>query len=117
MRFLISILLAAFLCHSCKEEEKEIPQDILSPQQLIPVLADVHLAEAAATLKSPGGDLTNQYAKSHDEFIFSIHGITRDKFERSLEYYAKDPKVFDGIYTEVINELSRKQAEAENLKR
>jgi hypothetical protein len=115
MRILAIILL--IFCLGCSGKKNEgTPPGILSPAELVPVLADIHLAEAAATLKTSGGEATNQYAKSHDEFIFKLYGISREKFEKSLEHYARDPVRFDALYEEVINELSRKQAEAAQLK-
>ena len=39
------------------------------------------------------------------------YGITRDKFERSMEYYQSDLKVLDEIYEEAITKLSKLKTE------
>ena len=48
-----------------------------------------------------------------NEFIFKTHHITKQSYDNSMAFYTLHPEILNEIYEEVINELSKKQSEAE----
>lgn len=95
---------------SCNHPEK-IPHGILPEDQMVNLLADIHIAESAALNKTAGGDAAIQFAIDHDSFVLKQKGVSLPVFKKSLEYYMKDPKHMDQMYAEVITLLSKKQSE------
>ena len=99
---------------SCKPKEVKIPVGILPKEQIVNILTDVHLAEAALTYKSAKSDSAMQLAVDYYNYIYQSRHVTKKQFDESLDFYTKHPELLEKIYEEVINELSKKQAEAVN---
>ncbi|MCX6290627.1 MAG: DUF4296 domain-containing protein [Bacteroidetes bacterium] len=111
--FLIGCLHAVLLLSiSCSKKPADIPKNILSKTELVPVLVDIHLAQAATGVNQLN-DSARYGMKEYSGYIFKIHGITKEKYDSSLAFYSRHPELIDEIYQEVINELSRKQSEEE----
>jgi len=97
---------------SCSKKTVDVPGDILTKEELVPVLVDIHLAQAAAGISQLNDSMrysVNDYSAS----IFKLHHLSREKYDSSLEFYTAHPELLEEIYAEVINELSKKQGEAE----
>jgi hypothetical protein len=97
---------------SCSKKEVQIPKDILSRQELVPVLVDMHLAQAALGINQLT-DSTRYSMKDYSSYIFKSHHTTKEKYEQTLAFYTAHPELLDEIYSEVINELSKKQSETQ----
>ena len=112
----ISLCLYAFVAiaffASCSKKSVDIPSTVLDKEEMVHVLADMHLVQAMAGINERSDSLRNDpngYASS----IFKMHHLTAEKYKVSLEFYAEHPELLEEIYGEVINELSKKQSEAE----
>lgn len=102
-------LLLAFAFVACGKKEAETPQGVLSSEQMISVLADIHIAEARlqiADVRSSNPDLKNKYVAE----VLSRHKINTSVFARSFDYYSSHPEIFSQMYEKVIEEISKKQA-------
>jgi hypothetical protein len=108
---LFLFLLTLACCFSCKPKNEKLPAGILSKEQMIPVLADIQLAESAIAIKNLYPDSAKIYAADYTNFIYRQHRIPKSVFEKSLNYYIQHPKDLDEIYTNVISELSLKEAQ------
>ena len=107
--FLVFIL---FLCFSaCKVENKEkqdqVPEYIISAEQMDKVLVDIHIAEAALKYKRGKGEKFKLYSNQYFDYVFKKHNISKKQFDESLEYYYKHEKQLDNIYKNVLKELER----------
>lgn len=109
---IIFLLVISFT--SCKKKQVEIPVDILKQKEMIAVLADVQIAEAALTQQATKGKLASDYTASYYKFVFEKHKITSQEFKRSMNWYTLHPDMLDKVYEEVINQLSKKQSEVAN---
>jgi hypothetical protein len=131
---MFSICFALLWLASCGSKQEEVsvtadpPEDLIPREKMVLVLADVHLLESVIGFKAPNGgsrtpfkltptdqiqmlpDKPNPVAVPYYE-IFSRHGYTRDQYERSLQWYALDAEEYSLMYDEVINELTRRQAQ------
>jgi len=95
--FVIFILFAV----SCTSKDNIIPK-----KDMVSILVKIHIVDASVRGAGVSDeyvfkDTVDLYSKSIESF-----GYTKVQFDSSLAYYAKKPKVLDGIYDKVINELS-----------
>lgn len=96
---------------SCKEAKVQPPADVIQQKEMVQVLADVHIADAVVEKRSsPEKPDTALTAAMYSE-IFRIHHISRNDFYKSYHFYERHPELMNEMYPDVINELSRRQAE------
>ncbi|HFC00337.1 MAG TPA: DUF4296 domain-containing protein [Phaeodactylibacter sp.] len=98
----------------CKEE-KEKP--ILSEEQMVEVLADIHIAEAG--ILSLNKNLKDSMATVYYHQIFEIHQVKEADFFHDLELLRKSPKQMENTYGNVIvaiEKLGMNKSKAEELK-
>lgn len=93
---------------SCGEK----PYCTLSDDQLIPVLTDIQVAEAAAQTLT--GTLKDSILEVYYNQVFAIHGVEREEFELCFMELESDPKRLSLIYERVIEELNRQSAQADD---
>lgn len=102
------LLLFAALLTACREEERQpLP---LEEEQLVDVLADVHIAEAAGQqLRGATKDSVMQvyYAQ-----ICSIHRVDQEDFMRSMKQLRDEPKRLHQLYEKVTESIERTSAKA-----
>jgi hypothetical protein len=110
---IISALLSALLIagtFSCSKPKTVIPSDVLTEKEMIPVLVDVHIAQAATSMF----DSNDSVKYKMDEmlpYILSIHHVDKPRYDSSISFYTRHPEIMQRMYDEVINELSKKQGE------
>ena len=73
MRYLWTLLACLTLLTSCG---KEIPDDIIQPEQMERVLYDYHLSMGMSSNSSK-----NTEKVAHKQYIFEKHGITEAEFD------------------------------------
>jgi Domain of unknown function (DUF4296) len=108
--FIFLILTACENHQSPSVGNSEKPDSIISRDQMIGILSDVHLTEAAlAYLKTSGKQmkgLSNDYYKA----VFSKYKISRKRFTSSFDYYKRDQEGLIKMYDEVIKKLEAKKS-------
>jgi hypothetical protein len=135
MRIYSILFTLVLLISSCGSNEEKIavmeePEDLIAQENMIQIIADVHLLEAALQYRAPRGQSITPFTISampqtptpanvglpNDQKtlpyydIFTKHNVTRDQYERSLQWYMTDAALYGVMYDEVINELVRRQA-------
>lgn len=107
-----TITVCFFLLFSCKppkEEQEEIPSNIISEEQFISVLTDAYLGEGAS-----GINIKNVSGEKYDStYVFNPlldHHITKNQFDSAITYYSNHPKKLKLIYDKVLERLSQIQA-------
>ncbi len=108
----VLILLMALLIYSCSAPKVIIPKDILSKENMVAILTDIHLAESAVTLKFTNKDTSMYQAAEYTDFICKNHKTTKEQFNKSYDFYISHPELLNKIYDDVLTELSKKQGEA-----
>lgn len=102
---------AVFLLASCSTSEEKIPAGIIQPDSMVFILADFYLAEALAAeaaLNQDGAELRKSFYK----YIIQAHRTDYEKLKQSIDFYSSRPDRFSDISEKVIEELSRRQAKA-----
>lgn len=90
------------------------PSDLISENDFVSVMVDVHLAEASVQHLRMGSDSANQLLANHYASIMSQHDITHRQFTQSFEYYREHPEQLSTIYEQVIERLSALEVEWSN---
>ena len=103
----LSAIVLALLLSSCIDEK---PTYTLSEDQLIDILVDVHLAEAA--LQNYYGEEKDSITEELYEALFTFNAIDSTTFRENLKSLRRDPKKLQKIYTMVVEELSEKETES-----
>lgn len=111
--FLLCMLLAA-----CSDPEHvDIPKDVLPKEKMAEVMVDVHLLEATVNLTVTATDKAAFNEKGDQIDVYKKHNTTRQQYEESYAFYTRHPDLLGEIYQEVLNELSKMQAEVMNGKK
>lgn len=98
---LISLILSA--CISKHSESLPLPKD-----ELKKILLDVHVAESAMG-KLQNGPKKDSLAELYYNQIAEIHQIDRETLDSCLAILQRNPEMADEIYTEISEELEKKQ--------
>ena len=109
MKIILSILSVLLL--ACTTPKTEILSEILSETEFANMLKEVHLAEAAFELnKSKGVETAKKALANTYSEIYSTHNINKDRFEKTLSYYANHPEELEQIYSKALNDLMQESA-------
>ena len=103
------IFLSLFLFLGCNAEKKPPNKYLLTSDQLIPVLVDLHLIYAIQSTPE-FHQLTNLYDSIDlHSAVFKKHNVTKAAFDSTISYYSDNPEYMIDIYDEVIMRLSKLQ--------
>lgn len=115
-RFLPVFILVIIFHGACKDSMVEKPRKLVSRDQMIKMLVDIHLAQAIYQVGRYGTEDIGIIKES--DYYYSIlkkYRVADSTFEKSLIYYSAKPKEFEKIYTRVLNHLN--ELEQENAKK
>jgi 3-hydroxyacyl-CoA dehydrogenase len=90
--------------------EEQAPPHVLSKEQMVNILVDIHIAEAKANrvlLRSY--DSTQAYYKKLEQDVFKKHQVDSAVYRKSFTYYMDHMKQMDEIYTAVVDSLNVKE--------
>ncbi len=112
-----SIAIILLTLFACNDRVVSIPDNVLSREKMTSVMVDVQLVEAALSVNQLKGDDAKKTAINYYDSVLKQHNISREEFDVSFKYYAEHPGLLEQIYEDVLNELSKKQAEVGNERR
>lgn len=104
MLFLIIMWLAVG-CH-----RERLPEDVMSPEQMISYLIDLHIAEASVQNLRLRRDSAEVVFAAREKYLLKEHQITDSLFIRSYNYYLRHPDKLEEIYAAVVDSLSLRQS-------
>lgn len=104
MRFFL-IIFTFFVISACNTGN---PKEIISPQNMVLILEDVHIVDAMLMNQSvKKGD---EKAQQYYQYIFEKHHISKEKFDKSMKYYADNPKKLRMIYKNIISQIAKRDS-------
>lgn len=108
---MILILITA----SCYNENKivaDIPDPLLSEDQIVELLTDIQTAEAVMAYNRLQRENTDQHFKdSLFKKVFDHYNLTADEVNENLDYYNNFPGQMEKIYEKVLSNMSKRQSE------
>lgn len=114
-RFLLLfiLLISVFIQISCNKREggTPMPVGVISHEQMVSILVDIHLTDAKVKLlkKQKGNTLSQADCSLLQDKVFETHGVLHSQFDQSLSYYTAHPEELDTIYNNVIAALEEKK--------
>ena len=107
----LAILVVLLAFAGCTFDRKITPpDDVIGQNKMINILYEIHRTDAALTtqniLKNYKGDDKDLY-----NHIYKEYEITRKKFDRSLNFYTKNPENLKFIYKQLEKKAQKEQKE------
>lgn len=108
------ILIFLIIGIACKSSDEKIKRmEIIPKADFVPIIVEMHLADGLLLTPKirigyPGRDSISNYKD-----ILAKHNVTKEIFDRTIEFYEEEPDNLNDLYDEVISELSRLQSEIE----
>jgi len=103
--FLLAVLLLAF---SCKSEE-EIPEGILTEQEMVDILLDIRVLEGKVGILSVGKDSSRVLFAKLERDIFEKHKMDSIVYKKSYQYYMRNPELYLNVNDIVLDSLKIRQ--------
>lgn len=91
------------LCWGCTSKTPDLP---IKEDALIPLLEDVHLAEAA--LQNVRGSMKDSLSTLYYKEICTIHHIDQVTLDTTLAMLRRDPSRMTRVYTQVIERVAKR---------
>ena len=93
------------LASACSKRDTEIPAGVLTHDEMVRVLIDVHLLEAKIKKLYLSKDSSQVLYDHYEELLFADRGISRETYHRSMEFYMDEIGEMKSIYDEVTDSL------------
>lgn len=77
---------------------------------MVSVFTDIHIAEGRLKTVNIFGDSAKKMAPVLYNQIYIENQTTAEEFQRSYDYYQKDPEKFEHLIDLVLIELSKKES-------
>ncbi len=104
-KILIAILLFAFIA-SCQPEKEASDVKILKEDEMIEIIKDIQLLEAAHKDLGIFGVERKALADTSYMIVFNKHGVKASEFDSSYNYYLRNPIKFEKLMTEVERSIN-----------
>lgn len=104
-----SIVLLLFACERPSQRKGVKPNLLLSEKQMVEVLSDFQLAEAAVNQRAGlRQDIRAKQRQVYAEAILQKHSLQPQLFWDSYNYYITQPEILDTIYAQTLKILESK---------
>ena len=98
----IIILLVLTTLFSCSNKEKNVPQNLMSEDQMVNFLFDINIINSSRAFRNRS---ELNYYNIKDSLLFKKHKIDSIIFSESNFYYASNPKLYLRIYSKLETKL------------
>lgn len=93
---------------SCRQNTRYPP---LNDDTFTAVMVDIHLLEAQLeNLRQASNTVICHMAGKEYEAIYEKHGINKELFRKTFDYYLQRPKEMDKVYEKIVEALSEREA-------
>ncbi|HNP19917.1 MAG TPA: DUF4296 domain-containing protein [Fulvivirga sp.] len=113
MRIII-LLFACLMIVGCTRT-KEIPNDIMKPNEMVPVLLDIYLAESQITELRLNRDTTASIFQTYEGLIYDSLNVDREKYKKSLTYYYDHTDQLEIIYEAILDTLTKRDSRLRSM--
>jgi hypothetical protein len=118
MKKLLLLLFATLLLASCytTHDKSQVPKpdDLIVRDTLIHLLAEIELIESAIRDKQNLGHEIDDLNEAFYATVFKKYNVSREQFNRSMDYYKQNLEEMDDIYEDVISRLSVIESQIQN---
>ena len=106
----IMVLFLVFSCTPKKDvAETDIPPGILPPDSMTAIITEMQYTEAILREFKRRGQHNEKRAAVFYEQTFEKHGITPERYKKSLKFYEQHQEAYYEVYTDVVSRLTEIQ--------
>lgn len=106
------LIFAACTSHRHPETEVALPADSIIPEsRMILMLADAHTIEAALLIARNKGTNTTGLEDFYYSGLFGKYKVSRERYQKNIEFYRNDPEHYILLYEEVNKELAKRESD------
>jgi len=108
------ICLLFFLIQSCNKTTKSgiHRSEVIPENEMVKILIDLYMADGLLNYPPIRSDFSKKDSIENYIDVIQKHGYTKEKVDRSIEYYFIDkPEKYEAIYDRVIEKLSGMEAD------
>ena len=109
MRNVFLILLMALFVLSCRKRTVDVPDHLLSQQEMIGFLVEVHIAEAKIKELGLGQDSAMKLFQVLEKDLMEKYGINDSIYIESYQFYLRSPDEMVKVYSAVVDSLSLRE--------
>ncbi|MET3540945.1 hypothetical protein ABID22_001659 [Pontibacter aydingkolensis] len=102
-------ILFCFSLFACGQKQTKVPDNLLSRDKMVQVLADIHIAESQVESKVIYPDTALMSFNFREKEIFEEHGVTEQEFRSTYQYYLDNLKQMDELYEIIVDTLSLRE--------
>ncbi|MFT5971127.1 MAG: hypothetical protein ACI8ZO_001646 [Flavobacteriales bacterium] len=108
--FVLIVAVSGFVgCAPKSAEKTPKPKGLLKEKEMVEIMSDLQLIEAAKTMHHFNPDSVDQDKRRYMQEVYSKHNVSDTLFLKSLEYYSGKEKKMLEIYDKVIESLQTQQ--------
>lgn len=110
MKNLLAVIVLSSLLGSCKDTTTEVsePENLIPRDSLVMVLEDMMVMESHVQSKYPQMNMSRKVMKNSGNAILAKYGISFERYDKSVDYYASRQEEMIEIYTQVQDSLNWK---------
>lgn len=107
-----AFLIIVIFLFSCTRDKNNIsiPKDVIVPEEMVSLIIDFHIAEAALVDCQNKKEDVNNTTILYYNSILKKHKTTRAQFNNSMKFYSENVPLLQKIYEQVGDELSTLQS-------
>lgn len=107
VRILILYIALGLLLIGCSKKSKE--EKLMSEDQLVHLLADMHVIDALMMRTVNRGMIKNREVDNYYKGVLVKYNITRSEFDSIYNYYSQDYGRLEKIYDKVLVEIKKRK--------
>ncbi|WP_339608056.1 DUF4296 domain-containing protein [uncultured Roseivirga sp.] len=100
--FLLAVSCLFFTCGS----NEEVPEGLLTKEEMVKVMIDIRVAEGQVTHLLLPQDSAEKVFKVLEKRIFEKHSIDTVAYKSSYQYYLLNPELGGEIFSNVLDSLN-----------
>ena len=108
------VVLTTALFVGCSSDD--VPEGILTEQQMVPILIDVYLAEGKVNELRLKRDSAITIFEVYEHKILETYSVNDSTYTNSLRYYFEHPLKMESIYETVLDSLTLMEKRLEETK-
>ena len=116
MRLVLSLFIALLIVSCSEKPDRTKHEGLLSEEKMVELLTEIQLIEGAVSKKLLDRIDAKKESPLYYQKAFEKHNVTENQFELSVRYYTDNPEDLQGIYEDVLIELSKIKAELQKTK-
>ena len=112
LRFFLLLSGMIFFLTACDSR----PENVMSQDEMVDFLTDLHKLDGALSVNYYNSAPDSRENVYYYNALFKKYGISKADFDSSLVWYVSNPKKFNNIYTQVVDNLTQFEVDVKNRK-